>query len=267
MLNQLFGMPEIASQHGAALDRVNGYVHWLMIILFVLWIGVFIYMLFRFRRASNPKADYGGLRSHISNYAEVGIAIVEVILLVGFSIPLYSDRVDDLPSEEESIVCRVYAQQFAWNVHYPGPDGVFGARKSELVDESSNPVGLDRDDPMAKDDVVTLNQLNLVKDRPALIYLTSKDVIHSFALNEMRVKQDAIPGMMFPVWFVPTMSSVEMMEKHGHGFEIACAQLCGNSHYSMKGQMTIYSQAEFDAWMNEEQENLAAEAEVDDIWG
>ena len=266
-MDSFFGLPELASEHGPALDRVNDYVHWLMLILFVLWIALFLYMLVRFRKKKNPKADYHGLKSHVSNYAEVGVAIAEVILLVGFSIPLYSDRVDDLPAEEESVVARVYAQQFAWNIHYPGPDGVFGRTTIDLVDESSNPIGLDRDDPMAKDDVVTLNQLHVVKDRPALIYLTSKDVIHSFALWEMRVKQDAIPGMMFPVWFIPTMSSAEMMEEHGHGFEIGCAQLCGNSHYSMRGQMTVHTQAEFDTWMDAEQEDLAADAEVDDIWG
>ena len=269
-MNGFLGLPELASAHGAALDRVTGYVHWLMFALFVLWLGLFIFMLFHFRRKRNPKADYQGLKSHASNYAEVAVAIAEVILLVGFSIPLYSDRVDDLPAEEESTVLHVYAQQFAWNVHYPGPDGVFGRTDPTLVDEAANPIGLDREDPMAKDDVTTINQLYLPVDKPVLIYLTSKDVIHSFFLPEMRVKQDAIPGMLFPVWFVPTVTTAEMRERKGDpefGYEIACAQLCGNSHYSMQGHMTIETQEEFDAWMAERQEELTADEGVDDIWG
>lgn len=269
MIDRLLGMPEIGSAHGAALDRVNGYVHWLMLILFVLWTVLFIYMLIRFRAKNNPKASYEGLKSNLSSYAEIGIAIVEVILLVGFSIPLYTERVDALPSEDEATVVRVYAQQFAWNIHYPGPDGVFGRTDPTLVDESANPVGLDKEDPMAADDVVTLNQLYLPVNKPALIYLTSKDVIHGFMLNEMRVKQDAIPGMLFPVWFEPTVTTADMRTKMGnpdYNYEIACAQLCGNSHYSMRGFLTIHTQAEYDAWMDEKQTELAADAEFDD-WG
>lgn len=270
MLDRLLGMPEIASAHGASLDHVNSYVHWLMLILFVFWTALFIYMLFRFRAKSSSRADYHGLKSNMSSYAEIGVAIVEVVLLVGFSIPLYSDRVDDIPAEEDATVVRVYAQQFAWNIHYPGPDGIFGRTDPHLVDETSNPVGLDKEDPMAKDDVVTLNQLHLPVDKPALIYLTSKDVIHSFMLNEMRIKQDVIPGMLFPVWFVPTVTTAEMREKMGKddfNYEIACAQLCGITHYTMRGFLTVHEQAEYDAWMAAKQEELAAEAEVDDVWG
>ena len=68
---------------------------------------------------------------------------------------------------------------------------------------ADNPLGLDRTDPNAKDDITTINQLNLPVDRPVLVHLSSKDVIHSFGLYEMRVKQDAIPGMDIPVWFIP----------------------------------------------------------------
>jgi cytochrome c oxidase subunit 2 len=269
-MNEFLGLPEIASAHGASLDNVNSYVHWLMFVLFVLWSALFVYMLFRFSRKRNPKADYRGVKSHASNYAEAGVLIAEVILLVGFSIPLYSDRVDDLPAEEEATLARVVAQQFAWNVHYPGPDGVFGRTDPALVDETANPIGLDREDPMAKDDVTTINQLYLPVNKPALIYLTSKDVIHSFMLPEMRVKQDAIPGMLFPVWFEPTVTTAEMQARKGDasfGYQIACAQLCGNSHYSMRGFMTIQTQEEFDAWMAERQQELAADEEVDDVWG
>ena len=209
------------------------------------------------------------MTSKSSTWLEVGVAVAEAVLLIGLSIPLWADRVDRLPPPQESTVVRVVGEQFAWNVHYPGPDGVFGRTDIELLDLQSNPLGLDREDPAAKDDVVTLNQLHLPVDTPALIQLTSKDVIHCFALQEMRVKQDAIPGMTIPVWFVPTVTTDEMREKTGNpefGYEIACAQLCGLGHYRMRGYMTIHTQEDFQAWMDEQQALLAEEPAADDFW-
>ncbi len=269
-MNRFLGLPHVASEHGAALDQVNVLVHWLMFTLFIVWGALFVYILLRFRQKRQPKADYKGLQSHLSSYAEVGVAIVEVVILIGFSIPLYSERVDALPSEDEAEVVRVVAQQFAWNIHYPGPDGEFGRTAPELVDEESNPLGLDRDDPAAADDVTTINQLHLPVDKPVLIHLSTKDVIHSFAISEMRVKQDAMPGMRFPVWFVPTVTTAEMREIKGNDtytYEINCSQLCGLGHYRMRGFVTIHEQDEYDAWMTEQQEALLEAGEEDDFWG
>ncbi len=262
--------PEIASAHGAQLDHVTVLLHWLMLLLFVVWGSLFVYMLFRFRQARQPKADYHGLKSNASTWGEAAVALAEVILLVGFSIPLYSDRVDALPSEDESTVVRVIGEQFAWNIHYPGPDGAFGRTAPDLVDAETNPIGLDNDDPAAADDITTINQLHLPVGKPALIYLSSKDVIHSFGIAEMRVKQDAIPGELFPVWFEPIVTTEDMKARTGDPefhYEISCAQLCGLGHYRMRGFVTIHSQAEYDAWMQEQQELKAAEGDADDFWG
>ena len=269
-MERFLGLPEVASEHGHRIDQVIGLVHVLMLALFILWGVLFVYVLIRFRRSRNPKANYKGLQSKLSSYAEVGVAVVEAALLVFFSIPLYSERVDDLPEGDDRVEVRVVAEQFAWNAHYPGPDGIFGETKVELVDTQLNPVGLNRDDPAAKDDVVAVNQLRLPVDRPALIRLTSKDVIHNFSIAEMRVKQDAIPGMEFPVWFVPTVTSAEMGErkgKEGFNYEISCSQLCGNGHSRMRGITSILTQEEYDAWMAEEQEYLSDDEGGDDFWG
>lgn len=268
MMERLLGLPDLASEHGARLDYATGLVHWLMFALFILWGALFVYILFRFRQGRNPKASYQGLQSHLSSYGEVGVAIFEVVILVGFSIPLYSERVDDVPDPANSTVVRVIGEQFAWNIHYPGPDGVFGRTAVDLVDLESNPIGLDRADPAAKDDVTTVNQLHLPVHKPAVIQLSSKDVIHSFFILAMRIKQDAIPGMQFPVWFEPTITTAEMREKYGDEFayEIGCSQLCGLGHYRMRGFATIHTQESYDAWMEEEQSYLGDE-EGDDFWG
>jgi len=263
------GLPPLASEHGAALDGTLGLVHLLMLLLFVGWGTFFVYLLFRFRKKQNPVADYTGVTSKTSTWLEVGVAVAEAALLIGLSIPLWADRVDELPPPQESTLVRVVGEQFAWNVHYPGPDGVFGRTDAALLDLQSNPLGLDRDDPAAKDDVVTLNQLHLPVDTPALIQLTSKDVIHSFALQEMRIKQDAIPGMMIPVWFVPKVTTDQMREKTGNpefGYEISCAQLCGLGHYRMRGYLTVHTAEGYQAWMDEQQALLAEEPAADDFW-
>ena len=263
-------LPQLASQHGAALDRTNDLVHWLMLVLFIGWGSFFVYVLWRFRAKRHPVADAHGVRSHASTWLEGAVAVVEAVLLIGFSIPLWADRVEHFPPPADSTQVRVVAQQFAWNVHYPGPDGVFGRTDVKLVDEQANPLGLDRDDPAAKDDVTTINQLHLPAGLPALVQLSSKDVIHSFALQEMRVKQDAIPGTMIPVWFVPTVTTEEMRSRTSNpefAYEIACAQLCGLGHYRMKGYMTIHTPEAFQQWMDERQAELAADTGSEDaVW-
>lgn len=214
MLQKILGLPINASEHGAQTDRLILYVHILMVVLFVGWIAFFLYTIFRFRKSNSPKADYTGVTTHTSSYLEAAVAVVEVLLLVGISIPFWSWKVSAFPTDPNTVHVRVIAQQFAWNIHYPGPDGIFGRTDIKLVDEQTNPIGLDRkNDPRAKDDIVTLNQLHLPVNRPAVIEITTKDVIHSFFLPVMRVKQDAIPGMLIPLHFVPNKTSDQIREE------------------------------------------------------
>jgi len=213
-MEQYLHLPVQASAHAAKLDQLNAILHWLMLILFVGWGLFFVFTLFRFRAGANPKADYVGVKSHLSTYLEVGVAIFEVVLLIGFSIPLWAARVSptELPMEKDAVVVKVMAEQFAWNIHYAGADGVFGKQDIKLV-SSENPMGMDKNDTAGKDDVTAVNQLHMVVNKPVIVYLTSKDVIHSFALQQMRVKQDAIPGSNFPLWFIPTKTTAEIREE------------------------------------------------------
>ena len=197
-------------------------------------------------------ANYTGVTSHTSSYFEIGVAVVEAILLFGFAIPLWAARVDRMPPESEALVVQVTGEQFAWNVHYAGPDGVFGRTDIKLIDLQSNPLGLDRSDPAAKDDVTTLNQLYLPVNKPIIVRLRSKDVIHSFGVPEFRVKQDAIPGLTIPIWFVPNVTTAEMRTRTGNPefqYQIACAQLCGLGHSRMRGFVTVQTAEEFQKWM------------------
>ena len=255
------GLPELASAHGGQIDAMIGWVHVFMLVLFVGWGAFFTYCLVRFRRSRQPVANYAGVKSHTSSYLEVGVALVEAVLLFGFAIPLWAARVDDMPPAKDALLVQVTGEQFAWNIHYAGPDGVFGRTDIKLLDLQSNPVGIDRNDPAAKDDVTTVNQLYLPVNKPAIVRLRSKDVIHSFGVPELRVKQDAIPGLTIPIWFVPTVTTAEMRTRMGKPefqYEIACAQLCGLGHARMRGFVTVQTADEFQKWLDEKVAEAAA---------
>jgi len=236
----LLGLPVLASEHGRSVDALIIYVHWLMVVLFIGWFAYFLYALYRFQQRHHPKADYDGVKSHASSYIEGTVALVEGILLVGMAIPLWSKAVNKFPDEKDSTVLQVVAQQFAWNVRYPGKDGVFGKQDMRWV-TSDNVFGVDPNDARGKDDVQTLNEIHVVVNKPVIVYISSKDVIHSFKIIAMRITQDAIPGMRIPVHFKPVMEG---------RFQINCAQLCGNGHSSMsQGYLVVESQEAFDKWI------------------
>jgi cytochrome c oxidase subunit 2 len=260
-MTEWLGLPALATTNGGQIDGLIGWMHIFMLVLFVGWGGFFLYALFRFRRSRNPVANYAGVRSHASSYLEIAVAVVEAILLVGFSIPLWAARVDHVPAESEALLVEVTGEQFAWNIHYAGPDGKFGRTDIKLLDLQSNPLGLDRDDPAAKDDVTTLNQLYLPVDKPIIVRLRSKDVIHSFGVPEFRVKQDAVPGLTIPIWFVPNVTTADMRTRMGNAefqYEIACAQLCGLGHAKMRGFVTVVTADEFQKWLDEKVKEQSA---------
>jgi cytochrome c oxidase subunit 2 len=240
MMEKLLGLPVLASEHGKDVDNLIIYMHILMGVLFIGWLGYFIYVLFRFHRSRHPKADYTGVTSHASSYIEGAVALVEGVLLVCVAVPLWAKAVEVFPKESDSVVMQVVGQQFNWNARYPGKDGVFGKQEMRLV-TSENIFGVDPNDPAGKDDIVTVSEFHAVVNKPVIAYISSKDVIHSFKIIAMRVTQDAIPGMRIAIWFKPT--------KVGR-YQINCAQLCGNSHSAMSaGVLVVESQADFDKWM------------------
>ena len=236
-------MPIGASEHAAQVDSLNSWVHILMLVLFVVWGAYFLYVLNRFSAKKNPRANYHGTHSHISTYAEAGVAVIEVILLVGFSIPIWYHWASRPESGKNPLELRVVAEQFAWNIHYPGKDEVFGRTNVKFV-TAENPLGIDPSDPHGKDDIASLNQLHIEVNRPVIVHVTSKDVIHSFKLPVMRSEQDAIPGMDIPIHFTPIIANDD-----GTKWEIACAQLCGLGHYRMRGQLFVHSHQEYEKWL------------------
>ena len=240
-------LPVAASAHAASLDAVLREMHWHMLVIFVLWLGLLIWALVRFRAGANPEARQQDVRGLWPALAIGAVILGDIVILATEALPAWSARMLPPPAGAAPLEVRITAEQYAWNIHYPGPDAVFGRTDTALI-SASNPVGIDRDDAAARDDIGLLNILTLPLDRMVVIHLTSRDVVHSFTLAQMRVKQDAVPGLVARVWFTPTAPG---------DWEISCSQLCGLGHYRMRGEYHVVSAANWDGWLASELARLS----------
>src|SRR4029077_18236736 len=251
LINEFLGQPPNASEHGYQIDHILEFAHWFMGALFVGWSVFFVFVLIRFRRSRHPKADHAGVKSGISTHLEFSVVLIEAVLLIGFAIPLWAKRVNEFPPTQDAILVHVVGQQFNWTYHLPGPDGQFGRRDPSLA-TTANPLGLDYNDPASKDDIIALGELHIPLNRPVIIELSSKDVIHNFNLTNMRIAQDAIPGSIMPMCFKPIKTGT---------YEVICGQLCGLGHYSMKGSVVVDTPEDYQAWLKE-RADMAAQSQV-----
>jgi cytochrome c oxidase subunit 2 len=237
---QPFWFPKLASEHGQRIDSLFMAVLVVSGIAFVLVQGALGYFVARYGQSGNERAAYW----HDNPKAEAFLLILTAVILTVFV--FMGQRVwasiyfVDAP--QNATVIDITAEQFQWNFHYAGADGQFGRTDTKLI-TNTNSIGLDKSDPNAKDDVVTVNQMHVPVGKPVRVRLHSKDVIHSFFLPNFRMKQDAVPGMGIEVWFTPTTTGQ---------YEIACAELCGLGHYRMRAFLTVEeSQATFDKWLRD----------------
>jgi cytochrome c oxidase subunit 2 len=216
------GLPPDGAAHGPEIDRLMAILHVFMAVLFTVWFAYFVATLVRYRSSKRPSASYKGPRGLFLASTVALVFIVEIVLDIFFSVPIWSKRSSEFPDPKDATVVRIVAEQFAWNVHYPGPDGLFGRTSADLV-ESFNPLGLDRNDPAGRDDITLLNQVVVPAGKPVIVYLTSKDVIHSLNIPVYRIKQDAVPGLMSPVWFVPEKTTARIREEMATAFSVVKA--------------------------------------------
>jgi cytochrome c oxidase subunit II len=239
-------MPDLASRHGAGIDAMLTYLLATTGALLLTGYLVLAYFIWRGIRRSSIGPRFATRRMEIALSVALGIGMALIaeggVLAIG--IPVWNEYFVSRPPAD-AVVIEVTAQQFMWNVRYAGPDNTFGRTDVALIDDATNPIGLDRSAPGGKDDIVTLNEITVPSGRAVRIRLLSRDVIHSFFLPHFRVKQDAVPGMTPEVVFFPT--------KEGQ-FEIACAELCGLAHYRMRGFFNVVSPAEYDRWLQAQQE-------------
>jgi cytochrome c oxidase subunit 2 len=238
-LEKLLGISQNASADKGQVDQLIFFVHILMVTLFVGWFCYFMLVMFKFNKKRNPKADYVGVKSHLSSGIEGAVALIEAALLIGLAIPIWAKTVESFPKGPDVVNIKVIGQQFQWNAWYPGTNGVF-VKQDEKLASGTNPFGFDTNDAHYKENFVVSKDIYVPVNKPVVAYVSSLDVIHSFAIRPMRVTQDAVPGMSIPAWFKPV--------KEG-SYLINCAQLCGSSHYAMRGYLHVVSQVEYDKWL------------------
>jgi cytochrome c oxidase subunit II len=212
------------SEHGPRIDQQFVNTAYVVAFAFVSSQLALAYAIIRFGRKGNERSKY----THGNNKLELIWTTVTAVIFVVVGILgqfVWAEIHLNQPSDADSTVIEVVAQQFQWNFHYPGADGVFGKTNSKFINDGSlNFVGLDPDDESGKDDV-EISTLVVPTNRPVSLKIRSKDVIHSLFVPPLRIKQDAVPGMNIRVHFTAT--------KPGK-YEIACTELCGSLHYNMK---------------------------------
>ena len=242
-------LPPLASKHGAGIDAMLAYL--LIVVGALFFVGHLTLGLLIWRAARQPRVTHR-LSTHKTEWALSGTLGLIVVLLgevgvLAIGIPVWKEYFDAQPPAD-TLLIEVTGQQFIWNVRYPGQDGRFGRLDPSLVDDANNPLGIDRADPAAADDITIQNEIAVPVNRPVRLRLRSKDMIHSFFLPHLRVKQDAVPGMTPEVIFIPTQEG---------DFEIACAELCGLAHYRMQGFLHVLSVDNFDRWLQQQRSNAS----------
>jgi cytochrome c oxidase subunit 2 len=235
-------LPLAGSAHAPDFDAVLTAVHVHMAIQALAWGAFFIYCLIRFRAGRQPDPSSRMLRPALPVLAIAAVVVGDAVLLATAALPAWLNRSTFPDPSAAPLEVRVVSEQFAWNIHYPGPDGRFGPTSASLI-SATNPLGIDRRAPAAHDDIGLINILTVPVGRPVVVHLTSRDVVHSFTLNEMRVRQDATPGLLVRTWFTPT--------KLGR-WEIGCSQLCGLGHYRMRGAFAVVTVDEWNVWQARE---------------
>ncbi len=273
--NPGYWLPQNVSSFGHLIDRLFNAVLWMTGIVGVAVFALLLWFLVRYRARPGRHAVF----VHGNNRLELAWTIVPAVLLALTAaasqstwthIKHWPEVAADNP--HPPIEVEIVGQQFIWNFRYPGADGRFGPRKRELIDDrSADPaeqIGLDRSHPDAADDLVT-QRLVVPVNRDVRIYLTSKDVLHSFFLPNFRIKQDAVPGLTGHVWLRSNKTSGQIVGREADGsdkpFDIVCAELCGQGHFRMRGRLYVVSEDQYQAFLEEEASFLTP-ADADDYY-
>ena len=225
----------LASNWSQIDDTIN-ITFWVTGFVFVAVNLFMAYAVIKYRAREGNKATYDPENKKLETWLTI-LTSVGVAAMLTPGLFVWGDFVN-VPDDAMEI--EAVGQQWHWTYRLPGADGQFGNVKAELID-NENPFGMDPEDPLGRDDVLVENgEVHLPINVPVKVNLRSKDVLHDFAVAQMRVKMDLVPGMETYLWFTPT--------KLG-SFEVLCEELCGIAHHTMRGSIVVDNQADFDAWV------------------
>lgn len=215
--------PKDVSLQGHWIDDLFYLGLWLTATAFVAVLGILVVFLIKYRSKPGKTGYYTHGDSKKALWLTLALAFL-VFIAIDINLAIHDHRAWEAVFEKpassgEPLRVEVLAQQFAWNFRYAGPDGKF----------------------KTSDDITTMNQLHIPVNRPVLLQMQSKDVIHSFFIPNFRIKQDAVPGMV-------TMMTFEAVQEGK--CDIACAEHCGLGHYRMRGLLSIDSEQDFEKFLN-----------------
>jgi cytochrome c oxidase subunit II len=245
MLNWL---PENISTLGVGIDHLFSLIYGITVAIFVIVNTIFVIFIVKYRRRKRSEKAYYHHGNNTLEFAWTALPFALFLFLALYSDQLWKDMRYGSHAPKPDVTVEVIAQQFMWHFRYPGSDGIFGHREAKFI-SPTNPFGVDPADPNGRDDYTAINQLHLPINKNVLVRLSAIDVIHSFFVPNMRIKQDAVPGQWVDVWFNG--------RKTGE-YEIACAELCGRGHYLMRAVLTYQSQQEYDAWLDQQYASASA---------
>jgi cytochrome c oxidase subunit 2 len=216
-------LPKDASLHGHLVDELLWVTDRYDVFVVVVLLGLLIFACLRFHRRRVPSSDRGTSRRtmwRIIGLSLLGFGVVDGYLFGATWRDLDHAlwNVDEADAKADVVRVEVNAQQWSWAFRYPGPDGQFNTA----------------------DDAVTLDDLRVPLGRPVVLELAATDVVHSFSLPNFRIKQDAVPGQINRMWF---------QAKVPGRYEIVCQQLCGVSHYKMRGLLTVLAPDDYRRWL------------------
>lgn len=265
-----FGPQASASEHGASIDSM---MKWTLAVTYAAFLAtnfaLFFYA-YKYRTRKGHKAIY---LSH-NNTVELvwtGVpAIIMTFLVVG-GLDAWNDIMGDVGADDQYMEIEATGYQFAWQMRYPGPDGLLGRKDYRLI-SGANLLGVDWTDPKSHDDIL-VNDVTLPVGQKVRVRITARDVLHDFYLPQFRVKMDAVPGLPTYFVFTPTKTTKEWRkglseyaeyqlpdpENEGkqlwqtRNFELACAELCGKGHWSMARKVEILEQEDFDLWYGQQE--------------
>jgi cytochrome c oxidase subunit II len=239
--------PAAITSTGQAIDHQYDLTLYVTATVFILSQLGLAYAIFRFRDRGQRAAF-----SHGNNTMEVLWTGATIILFLGLGIvgrKAWADaRFTD--AGPGAIQIEATTNQFVFNFRYPGPDGKFGRLDPTKIDASvGNPLGIDPNDPAGKDDIV-VPTLTVPVNRQVELLIRSQDVIHNFFVRELRLQQDAVPGLVVPVHFTA--------DKIGQ-YEIMCTQLCGLGHYKMHSLLNVVSESDYQNFLKQQEQQAAGQ--------
>ena len=257
-----FFLPEAASPHG----RHTDFLFWLSMAIitaaFVITNALLFFFAWRYQHKEGHRATYYPENHKLELiWTVVPAVIMAVLVFTGWR--AWRDIMAEAPENAQTF--EIVGKQFNWIARYPGVDNnKLGNFNYKLID-NNNDTGIDYTDEASFDDFTSTSELHIPANTPILLKIRARDVLHSVFIPHLRVKMDAVPGMPTRFQFTADKTTDEMRNITGNpnfGYEIACTEVCGTGHFSMRLRLIVEDKASWQAWCKEQKPLLTTTPEL-----